>query len=155
MQMCIAFFATIFKFCGDIQLSLQKRPHSSWLLSILQCFQKRYTSEFWRICCNFSTMKRFVCGVNRILLFSLSANAVDSSWRSCNIFFKILRYTSSENTVVQCCNFWKKNKHSLQTCAARTKVITKVYNRDQCYFIKSLSGTKFLYFLKVILITNR
>ena len=65
--------------------------------------RKRYTSEFWRICCNFSMMKRFVCGEYRIfLLFSLSAYAVDSSWRSYNIFFKILRYTSSENTVKLC-----------------------------------------------------
>ena len=45
-------------------------------------------------------MKRFVYGEHRILLFfSPSANTVDSSWRSYNIFFKILRYTSSENTV--------------------------------------------------------
>ena len=26
---------------------------------LLQCFQKKYTSEFWRICCNCSMMKRF------------------------------------------------------------------------------------------------
>ena len=37
---------------------------------------------------------------NRILLlYSLSAETGNSSWSSCNIFFKILRYTSSENTV--------------------------------------------------------
>ena len=32
--------------------------------------------------------------------FSLSADTGSSSWSSYNIFFKIFRYTSSENTVV-------------------------------------------------------
>ena len=67
----------------------------------LQCFQKKYTSEFWRICCNCSKMncqrlprekkrRRILC----------SAHKIFSSWGSYNIFFKILRHTSSENTVM-------------------------------------------------------
>ena len=72
--------------------------------SFLQSFQKQYTSEFWRISCNCSMMKRFVRAEHRILLFfSLSlimwSLIGDSSWSSFNIFFKNLRYTSSENSV--------------------------------------------------------
>ena len=51
---------------------------------------------------------------NSSSFFSLSANIVDSSWRSYNIFFKILRYTSSENTVEH--SFWylRTNENSLE-----------------------------------------
>ena len=70
---------------------------------IIQCFQKKSTSEFWRICCNCSKMncqylprekkrRRILCSAHKIFL----------SWSSYNIFFKILRYTSSEDTVIQC-----------------------------------------------------
>ena len=86
----------------------------------LQCFRKKYTSEFWRICFNFSMMKRFVCGEHRILLlFSLPANTIDSSWRSYNIFFKILRYTYSENTVAVD-KIWIRCMWQLKICTLLT-----------------------------------
>ena len=48
-------------------------------------------------------MRRFVCaGCRILLLFYLSATIGNSWWRSYNIFSKILRHTSSDNTVVNC-----------------------------------------------------
>ena len=73
---------------------------------ILQCFQKKYTSEFWRICCNCSMMKRFYgLSTEFFFFFPPSPDTGSSAWSSYNIFFKILRYTSSENTVVAPSNF--------------------------------------------------
>ena len=61
-------------------------------LHCLQCFQKKYTSQFWRICFNLSKMKRFYMLSTEFFFFSLSAETGNSSWSSYNIFFKILMY---------------------------------------------------------------
>ena len=79
----------------DIHLSSHLAPFSPYSYSVF----KRSISEFWRICCHFSMMKRFVCAEHRILLFSLSAETSNSSWRSYNISFKILGFSqNSQNT---------------------------------------------------------
>ena len=45
-------------------------------------------------------MKRFYGLSTEFFFFSLSADNGSAFWSSYNIFSKILRYTSSENTVV-------------------------------------------------------
>ena len=60
-----------------------------------------YTSEFWRICCNCSKMNcQFLLREKKNRRILCSTYEIFSSWSSYNIFFKILRYTSSANSVV-------------------------------------------------------
>ena len=68
---------------------------------VLQCFQKKYTSEFWSVCCNCSKMNcHHLPREKKRGRIQCSTHEIFSSWSSYNIFFKILRYTSSENTVI-------------------------------------------------------
>ena len=69
---------------------------------LLQCFQKKYTSEFWSVCCYCSKMNcQYLPREKKRRRIRCSTHEIFSSWSSYNIFFKILRYTSSENTVAR------------------------------------------------------
>ena len=66
--------------------------YSVFRRSIPQNFEEYVvTSPWWKYL--------YVLSTEFFLFFPLSAKTVDSSWRSYNISFKILRVTSSENTV--------------------------------------------------------
>ena len=73
----------------------------SWCLKVgvyYSVFRRSIPQHFWGICCNCSMMKRFYGLSMEFFFFSISAETGISSWSSYNIFFKFLRYTSSENT---------------------------------------------------------
>ena len=81
-------------------------------LNKLQCFQKKYTSEFWSVCCNCSKMNcQYLLREKKRGRIQCSTHEIFSSWSSYNIFFKILRYTSSENTVATD-NNWEAGEKS-------------------------------------------
>ena len=73
-------------------LAVEMWYYSVFRRTIPQNFEEYVvTSPWWKY--------MYVVSTEFFFFFSLSANTVDSCWRSYNIFFKILRYTSSESTV--------------------------------------------------------